>query len=88
VPSHPDKHIQLVIVVSGQPLQETINPNERLEVLVRKALNESGNHGQPPGDWELRREDGTLLDQQQRADDAGLHDGMTLFLTPRAGAGG
>lgn len=86
--SHPDRRIQLVIVVSGQPLPQTINPNERLEVLVRKALNESGNLGQPPGEWELRREDGTLLDQQQRAGDAGLHDGMTLFLTPRAGAGG
>lgn len=88
VPDHPDKHIQLVVVVSGQPFPESVNPNERLEILVRKALNDSDNQGQPPGDWELRLEDGTLLNQEQRAGDAGLRDGMTVFLNPRAGAGG
>jgi hypothetical protein len=88
VPPHEDRRIQLVVVVSGQPLPLTVNPSERLEVLVRQALNDSGNHGQPPDEWELRREEGTLLDQSLRVGEAGLQDGMTLFLNPRTGAGG
>jgi hypothetical protein len=86
--AHEDRHIDLVIVVSGQPLPLSVNTSERIEVVVRKALNDSGNHGQPPDDWELRREDGTLVEQQLTIRDAGLRDGMTLFLNPRAGAGG
>lgn len=84
----PDKHYELTVVVSGQPLAVRVNAKQTLEHVIREALNSSGNHGQAPSDWELRREDGALLDQQQRANDAGLHDGVTLFLNPRAGAGG
>ncbi len=84
----PDRHLDLVVVVSGQPQPVRINANQTLEHVVREALQRSGNHGQPPADWELRTENGTLLDQQLRAADAGLVDGMTLFLNPRAGAGG
>ena len=42
----------------------------------------------PPADWELRKVDGTLINQDLKVGEAGLTDGLTLFLTPRAGAGG
>jgi Protein of Unknown function (DUF2604) len=84
----PDRHLDLVVVVSGQPQPVRMNANQKLEHLVREALQRSGNAGQPPADWELRTEAGALLDQQARAAEAGLVDGMTLFLNPRAGAGG
>ena len=84
----PDHNLDVVVVVSGQPQPVRINANQTLEHLVREALQRSGNHGQPPADWELRTENGTLLDQQLRAVEAGLVDGTTLFLNPRAGAGG
>ncbi len=84
----PAEHLDLVIVVSGVPEPVRINGHEPLENAVRKALQESGNQGRSPADWELRTEDGTLLDQNARADAVGLHEGQTLFLNPRAGAGG
>ena len=84
----PDNHIDLVIVVSGAPEPVRINQNQRLEHAVKEALRESGNHGQPPEDWELRNEGGQLLALSLRADEAGLFDGQTLFLSPKAGAGG
>lgn len=86
--SHEDHHIDVIVVVSGQPQPVRINTNQKLEKLVREALNSTSNHGQPPGEWELRREDGSLLEQNLRVGDVGLVDGMTLFLNPRAGAGG
>ena len=88
MPPKPDKHLDLVVVVSGQPTAVRVNANQRLEQLVREALHESGNAGQDPEAWELRREGGDLLELGQRAGDAGLTDGMTLYLNPRAGAGG
>lgn len=84
----PDNHLDLVIVVSGAPEAVQINRNEPLEHAVREALRESGNQGQRPEDWELRTEAGQLLPLTLRGGDAGLIDGQTLFLSPKAGAGG
>jgi hypothetical protein len=83
-----DQHLDLVIVVSGVPRPVRINLHVRLEQAVRDVLRDSGNSGQPPEDFELRTEDGQLLSFDSRAGDVGLHDGQTLFLNPRAGAGG
>lgn len=83
-----DQNIQLIIVISGQPHTVQINVHERVENLVRKALNDSGDSGQPPSEWELRTVDGALIDQSLRVMDVGLKDGATLFLAPRAGVGG
>jgi hypothetical protein len=83
-----DNHVDLVIVVSGAPEAVRINRNQPLEHAVREALRESGNTGQPAEDWELRDEAGQLLMQTLRAEQAGLFDGQTLFLSPKAGAGG
>ena len=87
-----EKHgekVEVVIVVSGQPERLKVKAGpERLEHVVREALTKSGNQGQPPSEWELRTEDGRLLDQSQTVAEAGIHSGMTLFLSPTAGAGG
>jgi hypothetical protein len=84
----PDNHLDLVIVVSGAPVHVRVNNNETLQHAVREALRESGNQGQPPENWELRSETGQLLSLDVRAGNSGLVDGMTLFLSPKAGAGG
>ena len=86
--SHPNPNLDLIVVVSGSPHPVRVNVHQSLEHVVEEALRESGNVGQPSADWELRTEDGGLLSQDQRVQSAGLHDGQTLFLNPRAGAGG
>ena len=83
---HPE--IEITIVVSGQPQRLKAKEHEKLEHLVREALRRSGNEGQPASDWELRTEDGRLLDQEQTVAEAGIENGQTLFLSPKAGAGG
>jgi len=84
----PDKKFDLTVVVSGQAVQVTINHKKLVQDLVEKALKESGNHGQAPDQWELRSESGELIDQSIQVDQAGIHDGITLFLNPKTGAGG
>ncbi len=83
-----DQHLDLVIVVSGVPQPVRVNAREDLGHAVREALRLSGNPGQAPEEFELRTEDGVLLDLTVRAGQLGLVDGTTLFLNPRAGVGG
>jgi Protein of Unknown function (DUF2604)/WXG100 protein secretion system (Wss), protein YukD len=84
----PSQNIEVTVVVSGQPERIKVNVNQTLEHLVHEALQKSDNKGQAPSEWELRTEDGRLLDQSQTVSAAGIQDGMTLFLSPKAGAGG
>ena len=85
----PDQNnIEMVVVVYGQSERLKVNLHQTLEHLVHEALQKSGNQGQAPSEWELRTEDGRLLEQGLTAAAAGLHDGVTLFLSPKAGAGG
>jgi hypothetical protein len=82
------QNIEVTVVVSGQPERLKINAHQTLEHLVHEALQMSGNKGQAPSEWELRTEEGALLDQNSTVAAARLHDGATLFLSPKAGAGG
>lgn len=88
MPEHQVKNIDVTVVVSGQPERLKVNVHQTLDHLVHEALQRSGNQGQASSDWELRTEDGRLLDQSLTVATAGIHDGMTLFLSPKAGAGG
>lgn len=82
------QNIEVVVVVSGQPERLKVNVHQTLEHLVHEALQRTANRGQAPADWELRTEDGRLLDQALAVVAAGVNDGTTLFLSPKAGAGG
>ena len=84
----PDNQIELTVIVSGSDVAVTVNPSQRVEHVIREALRESGNQGQPVDQWELRRESGEVLNPGDRVGDIGLADGDVLTLQPRVGAGG
>jgi len=81
-------HVNVVVVVSGVPRAERINLESPLTHLVQEVLRASGDHGRVVEDFELRTEDGRLLDLRHSGQQEGLQEGQTLFLNPRAGAGG
>ena len=83
-----NENLDVIVVVSGQSTTIRVNPHQSVEQLVKEALKESGNKGQPPDQWELRTADGTLVDQGLNIGSAGIVSGTTLFLSPRAGVGG
>jgi hypothetical protein len=88
VSEHNQENIDVTVVVSGQPERLKVNVHQTLDQVVHEALQRSGNHGQASSDWELRTEDGRLLEQSLTVAASAIHEGATLFLSPRAGAGG
>jgi hypothetical protein len=67
VPEQQLENIDVTVVVSGQPERLMLNVHQTLDHLVHEALQRSGNQGQASSDWELRTEDGRLLDQSLTA---------------------
>jgi Protein of Unknown function (DUF2604) len=79
---------KLVVVVNGVSYDVKANVEAPVLVVIEKALDESGNQGQPPQNWELRDAAGHVLDPQKKLEDYHLPDGTKLFLSLKAGVGG
>lgn len=84
----PEQKITVKVIVSGHPTSVVVNVHQKVEHLVQEALQQTGNQGQPPSQWELRTPDGVLIDQNLTIQAAGIVENMTLYLSPKAGAGG
>ncbi len=80
--------IVLTVVVSGTSTEVEANVNSRLHTVVNKALEQTGNTGQPPENWELRDASGKTLDTESKVEDSGIVENVTLFLNLKAGVGG
>ncbi|WP_246672243.1 MULTISPECIES: DUF2604 domain-containing protein [unclassified Mesorhizobium] len=80
--------ITLIIVVNGDPASVDANVNAPLHTVIGKALEMSGNVGQPPENWELKDAAGNVLDASKKVEDLGLVASTKLFLSLRAGAAG
>jgi hypothetical protein len=75
----------VTIVVNGQPTQVTANPEAAVASLIEIALKQTGNGGQPPGNWELRNAQGQPIALTDKVEE---YFGETLFLNLKAGVGG
>ncbi len=85
----PQKHqIDLNVIVNGQPTPVKANVEEPIKTLIERALQESGNSGQPIANWELRDASGQVLDPNRKIEEFNLQPGATLFLNLKAGIGG
>lgn len=83
-----DNKIQLAIVVNGQLTLVEANPEAALESVIPKALDQTGNHGQPAENWELRDADGGVLDVHKSIESYNFPPDVKLFLNLKAGVGG
>lgn len=83
-----DQKIELIFIINGQDFRVEASLNAPLMVAVRHALQESGNKGRDPEEWEVRDASGVLLDKNRSPKDLGLQNGARLFLSLRVGAGG
>lgn len=79
-------HIDVTVSVSGKPVAVTANVGWKIEQLMREALKQAGKPGEDPDGWELRTEQGVVLNPDGRVRD--IPDGVTLFLDPKIGGGG
>ena len=84
----PDNKIQIAVIVNGQPTVVETNVNAPLETIIPHALEQTGNTGQPPENWELRDAQGTLLDTSKKIASFDFPPDVRLFLNLKAGVGG
>lgn len=87
-PKEKDKKIDFEVVVNGQPTKVKADESARLDSIIPEALNETGNSGQPPENWELRDESGRLLDGTKLIRSYDFDKRVRLFLNLKAGVGG
>lgn len=80
--------ISITVVVNGQPTLVEANLHAPLRTIIPKALEQTGNVGQPPDQWELRDAAGELLDLDTKIEDSHFPPNVTLFLNLKAGVGG
>ncbi len=85
-----DEHpIEITVIINGQPIAlDHVAVKEVLRAVVVRALEKSGNSGQPIDNWELRDANGQILDLQKTVADYGIISGVKLFLNLKAGVGG
>ena len=79
------RHVTLTIVVNGQPTEVRAEPNAEIGSVIPRALDQTGNAGQPPQNWELRDDQGQVVNVEDRVE---RFVGRTLFLNLKAGVGG
>jgi hypothetical protein len=84
----PSKHLDIEIIVNGQPTVVSANADSPLRTVIPKALEATGNTGQPPENWELRSADGVLLDITKKIESFNFPVGVRLLLNLKAGVGG
>lgn len=77
--------VQITVVVNGQPTQVRANPEAAVHSLIEVALQQTGNAGQPPDNWELRNSQGQPISLSAEVEE---FIGQTLFLNLKAGVGG
>ena len=83
-----DKRFEITIVVNGKPEGLKVGLDEQIGEAVKAALEQSGNSGQPADQWELRDENGQILDTGKKIGESGIGPGAKLFLNLKAGVGG
>ena len=81
-------HIKLEFIVNGQPVPIEAHLGWEFREAAEKALQESGNTGQPIENWELRDAGGTVIDMSLKIANSGIKEGAKLFLSLKAGVGG
>lgn len=82
-------NIDLTVVVNGDDQSVTVNLNQKVESLMREALRKVGINNPDLSEWHLRFEEGgPVIGADQKVADAGISNGMTLYLDPDEGGGG
>ena len=87
-PDKPGKKLQFEVIVNGQSTTVEANENAPLHTIIPRALEQTGNSGQPAENWELRDADGVLLPTDQKIESFNFSQGVKLFLNLKAGVGG
>lgn len=85
----PSRNFYLIFIINGESFEVACSPAELLKLAVETALRESGNTGRREiSEWEVRNEDGVLLEMGREIEKLDLKRGAQLFLSLKVAAGG
>ena len=82
------KKTEITVVVNGKPAEVFAIEDQPLGAIIPDALEQTGNTGQPPENWELRDAEGNLLDPNKNFGEYPFSEKDRLFLNLKAGVGG
>jgi hypothetical protein len=82
------KKTEITVVVNGKPAEIFAVEDQPIGAIIPDALEQTGNTGQPPENWELRDAEGNLLDLNKNFGDYAFSEKDRLFLNLKAGVGG
>ena len=82
------KKTEITVVVNGKPAEVFAFEDQPIGAIIPDALEQTGNTGQPPENWELRDAEGNLLDPNKNFGDYPFSEKDRLFLNLKAGVGG
>jgi predicted ribosome quality control (RQC) complex YloA/Tae2 family protein len=80
--------VTITMVVNGQPVAIEATEQETLSEVRKRALTETQNLAQPPENWEIKNEAGTVLDPEKHVGEYHFGKEVTLFLSLKAGVAG
>lgn len=80
--------IQIVVVVNGFETVVDANLEAPLRTVAEHALQQTGHHGRPLDDWELKDANGKALDLSRKVGDFKFPPHVVLYLTLRVGVNG
>ena len=84
----PRNKTTITVIVNGTPTEVEANEHAPLRTIIPRALEQTGNSGQPPDQWELKDALGNLLDLDRKIGDYNFPEDVKLFLSLKAGVGG
>ena len=82
------KKTEITVVVNGKPAEVFAVEDQPIGAIISDALEQTGNTGQPPENWELRDAEGNLLDPNKNFGDYPFSEKDRLFLNLKVGVGG
>lgn len=77
----------VTFVIQGKPFPVEVNPNQPIKAGIVKALQQSGNTGNPD-EWKARTEDGKVLDINKSFEEQGITGPTKILLNKGPGRGG
>lgn len=80
--------VAITVVVNGAPTLVHAMPSDTLGDVRKQALNQTNNIAQPPENWELKNEEGEVLDADKKVGSRHFGPSVTLFLSLSAGVAG
>lgn len=84
----PPCEVRITAIVAGKDVLIVASLNDTLAEVRATALEKTENVGQPPENWEIKDEQGTVLDPAKTVGECHFEAEVTLFITLKAGVAG